>query len=165
MQFSLWMLFFNVTVWFSQHSQRPSPSLAATACHMLLWQFPLDKLPTQETIRPWIMCLCVKLICGSRQNTMHHALLATFLKRCQLAEIMEGWKLLTVSPVYWTGSRKSFEVQFGSHDFFPVAHKLYRVFGVFLVFNAVTVFFFLPLINRIITALISVYLYIGGTKF
>ena len=80
--------------------QRPSPSLAATACHLLLWDFPLDKVPTLETVRLWIMCLCVKLICGSRQNKMHRALLSTFLKRCQLSEIMEGWKLLAVYPIH-----------------------------------------------------------------
>ncbi|OQV18757.1 Serine/threonine-protein kinase PINK1, mitochondrial [Hypsibius exemplaris] len=88
-------------------SKRPSPSLAATACHMMLWDFPLEKIPTLETVRLWIMCLCVKLICGSRQHPMHRALLATFLKRCQLTEIMEGWKLLTVSTVYWQNSPNS----------------------------------------------------------
>ncbi|GAV00526.1 hypothetical protein RvY_11359 [Ramazzottius varieornatus] len=80
------------------YRQRPSPAVAATACYMLLWDFPLgdkEQVLTLEMIRLWIMQLCVKLICESRENAVQRALLGTFLRRCNVADITEAWRVLT----------------------------------------------------------------------
>ncbi|XP_055357140.1 serine/threonine-protein kinase Pink1, mitochondrial-like [Paramacrobiotus metropolitanus] len=78
--------------------KRPSPAVAATACQMLLWDFPLDEMgvegPRVETVRVWIMQLCVQLICGCRGNALKRALLATFLKRCNVTEIVQAGQVL-----------------------------------------------------------------------
>ena len=79
-------------------SRRPSPSLAATVCHLLLWAPSVwckHQTPTNQEILQWLLTMTTKVMCESRWAStggaqFEYQMVATFLARSSLATIRQS---------------------------------------------------------------------------
>jgi len=78
-------------------ARRPSPCLAATVCHLLVWAPSSwrDNMPTTQDILQWLLTMTTKVMCESRwANTggaqFEYQMVATFLARSTLANIRQS---------------------------------------------------------------------------
>ena len=78
-------------------ARRPSPCLAATVCHLLLWAPSSwrDNIPSTQDILQWLLTMTTKVMCESRwANTggaqFEYQMVATFLARSSMANIRQS---------------------------------------------------------------------------
>ena len=78
-------------------ARRPSPCLAATVCHLLLWAPTSwrDNIPSTQDILQWLLTMTTKVMCESRwANTggaqFEYQMVATFLARSSMANIRQS---------------------------------------------------------------------------